>query len=568
MIENMNEMTTQIEKMRALGVEPNKQVTDAAVELSNPHYRIGFVGKFQTGKTHIINKVFLNDENLLAEGAGLCKTAVTVEIKHGGIRQFSYGSNGNQIEVITDPDQEAIARATAATDDDEREKLFQGVSNAVLFYPNDLLQSVSVCDTPGIDDPNEELLRETTYKLLPELDMTVMVVAPKALSQPELRFLQKRVFACGIGRFMMLVSCKPMDQCEPEDEELLRNQILKQLHSIGRDNIPIYFYREDEDGKPVTGNKPIADEIIENAKAFTLSNRCGRLRRAMAAQLSEEIARLTITCGVYGKDHAELADMKSEAIRALNELLQCMDDLQNEFSIRLSLYGTRCVHGFEADVRKAQDQFIARLDDADGLGKAQEMLNHADTELQQTMEDSIVTRMHEFYSEARKLADEMVVDLQKRWQETVCPLMLQEVDGGFIQNWNTLLITLGDYILSGWLLPGGFLFSIGLRWILGKIPMIKELMPTNLAKEYMVRVARESLSQQMSQLVDEFALYIADEEKKICKFLAEAKQKEIDRQQSLLDAISDKEKQSDAAFDIIKVRDKINELGNLLKQLA
>ena len=210
------EVTTKIEKMRELGIEPDNSVMEALREIRTPHYKVAFIGKFQVGKSHIINKVFLNDESLLAEGVGLCKTAVTLEINHGENKQFSY-CNGEQIEVVTNPAGEVIAKATAATDDNERVKLFNNINNAVLTYPNELLQNVSVYDTPGIDDPNEELLRETTYKLLPAMDMAVMVVAPKALSQAELRFLQKKVFSCGISNFMIVVSCKPLDNCSEDD---------------------------------------------------------------------------------------------------------------------------------------------------------------------------------------------------------------------------------------------------------------------------------------------------------------------------------------------------------------
>ena len=558
------EVTSKIEKMRELGIEPDNGVMEAFREIRTPHYKVAFIGKFQVGKSHIINKVFLNDENLLAEGVGLCKTAVTVEINHGDNTQFSY-CNGEQIEVVTNPGSEIIAKTTAATDDDERVELFNNIDNAVLTYPNELLQNVSVYDTPGIDDPNEELLRETTYKLLPAMDMAVMVVAPKALSQAELRFLQKKVFSCGISNFMMVVSCKTMDNCDEDDEELLRNQIQNQLRSIGRTDIPVYFYREDEDGNPIDG---LAETVVENAKRFTLSNRCNKLYKAMATQVNSEIAKLNIASSVYGKDQAELIRMKSEAIQSLNELRQAMNDLHNEFSVRLAQQGTLCVHGFEADIKAAQERFVARLNNADGLGEAQDILNNADSVLQQELEDIIVTRMHSFYDVANKLTDEMKSDLKKRWQECLCPAMFRKVDGGRVQNWSSGLITFGDYLLTGWLLPGGFFLSIGLRWILGKIPVIKSLMPANLLKDHMIGVAEESLEKQLPLLVAEFGEHIASEQKKISDFIAEANQKEIDRQQSLLDAIVDKEYKADAEFDAVAVRKKINELGELLEQLA
>ena len=560
-------VTGMIEKMRKLGVEPDNRVLETLQEINTPHYKAAFVGRFQVGKTHIINKIFLNNETLLAEGTGLCKTAVTVEVNHGDNKQFSY-CNGDQIEVVTNPGCETIAKATAATGDEERQELFNNVENAVLSYPNELLKNVSIYDTPGIDDPNEELLRETTYKLLPSVDMAIMVIAPKALSQVELRFLQKKVFSCGSSNFMIVVSCTPMNKFDENDEAELREHILGQLRSIGRTDLPVYFYREGENGDSLNEEKNLAEVIVENAKSFTLDNRCNKLDKAMYIQLYNEIERLKIESSVHGKTQAELIQMRSEAIQALNELGQEIFELQNEFNIRLSQQGTICVHGFEVDIKEAQEKFIARLKDANGLGKAQDILNKADCDFQQEVDDIIVTRMHSFYDAANKLVNEMKGDLKKRWKESPCSAMIREIDGGRVQKWNSTLVTFGDYLLSGWLLPGGFFLSIGLRWILGKIPVVKNLMPSNLVKGYMVGVAEDSLAKQLPHLISEFGDHVASEQKKIGDFIAVANRKEMDRQKRLLDAIAEKEYKAETEFDAEAVRKKINELGMLLEQLA
>ena len=47
---------------------------------------------------------------------------------------------------------------------------------------------------------------------------------------------------------------------------------------------------------------------------------------------------------------------------------------------------------FEADLKAAQEKFIARLKEADGLGEAQDILNKADSDFQQEVEDIIVTQ--------------------------------------------------------------------------------------------------------------------------------------------------------------------------------
>ena len=176
--------------------------------------------------------------------------------------------------------------------------------------------------------------------------------------------------------------------------------------------------------------------------------------------------------------------------------------------------------------------------------------------------------MQNFYDAADKLVYELKGNLKKRWQERLCPAMFREVDGGRVQNWNSGLITLGDYLLTGWLLPGGFFLSIGLRWILGKIPVVKNLMPANLLKDHMIKAAEESLGGQLPLLVEEFRTHLANEQVKIADFISDANQKEIDHQQGLLDAIAERACNADIEFDAAAVHKKMNELGDFLKQLA
>lgn len=49
---------------------PVSELTKISVSrLENPHYRIGFVGQYQVGKSTLINRVFLRDDLLLKEGS-------------------------------------------------------------------------------------------------------------------------------------------------------------------------------------------------------------------------------------------------------------------------------------------------------------------------------------------------------------------------------------------------------------------------------------------------------------------------------------------------------------------
>ena len=70
-------------EMSKLGIEIPRDVELAIEELENPVYKVAVVGKFQTGKSHLINEAFLNQSLLLKEGNGLCTTAISTEIAFG-----------------------------------------------------------------------------------------------------------------------------------------------------------------------------------------------------------------------------------------------------------------------------------------------------------------------------------------------------------------------------------------------------------------------------------------------------------------------------------------------------
>ena len=153
-----------------------------------------------------------------------------------GIRLVKKGST----IIVNDPLPASIAMFTANENEKQRRELHEVFTDVTLEYPSELLENVTVFDTPGINDVDPILLRETSYRLIPEMDAIVMV-APE-LSKDELHFLQRRVFAVGIYNFMLLVSCLKSDQMGSEGYERVKNVIRNQLADIGMPNIPVVIF--------------------------------------------------------------------------------------------------------------------------------------------------------------------------------------------------------------------------------------------------------------------------------------------------------------------------------------
>ena len=71
-----------VETMKKYGFKPSDRLAKELANLENPNYKVAVVGKYQVGKSKLINEVFLRNQ-LLIEGEELCTTAVGTEICYG-----------------------------------------------------------------------------------------------------------------------------------------------------------------------------------------------------------------------------------------------------------------------------------------------------------------------------------------------------------------------------------------------------------------------------------------------------------------------------------------------------
>lgn len=228
-------------------------------EMRAETYRIAVVGKFKTGKSTLINRVFLKDDLLFTDL--LEATAVPTEIRYGRepilemvpyVRRPDEGSEGAVEEAdaaisveegspirIANPSREAIRTHTAAATPEGRANLAALTARVRLYWPSENLTGLTLFDTPGINSVNEAVVA-TTYRIIPEADVVLFVTTARQLSSTEMDFLSGRVFSQGITRVMVVVTHDPAagDLSADEGERLL-TAIRAQLASLGHDNAPV-----------------------------------------------------------------------------------------------------------------------------------------------------------------------------------------------------------------------------------------------------------------------------------------------------------------------------------------
>ena len=240
--------------------------------LSAEAYRIAVVGEFKTGKSTLINRVFLKEDLLFTDI--MEATAVVTEIRYGSEKRLEVipyatrpadsstsfetdpyeekGSSdprasselkwrigeGDPIR-IDDPTSEEIRSRTSAETAEGRTRLAQDTARVRLVWPADGLDGLTLFDTPGINTLNAAVIA-ATYRIIPEADLVVFVTAAKGLSSVELEFLSSRVFSRGITRAVTVVTYDPRTHELSElERERLRTHIGHQLASLGRESVPV-----------------------------------------------------------------------------------------------------------------------------------------------------------------------------------------------------------------------------------------------------------------------------------------------------------------------------------------
>lgn len=557
-----------VDRMKENGINPNEEVEKAFSAISNPEFKIAFVGRSQVGKSHAINKLYLGGSSLLPEGNGLSTSALTVKVEKGDRTSFIYTNRekGSTI-IVNDPLPATIAMFTANENEKQRRELHEVFTDVTLEYPSELLENVTVFDTPGINDVDPILLRETTYRLIPEMDAIVMVVLARELSKDELHFLQRRVFAVGIYNFMLLVSCRKSDQMGSEGYERVTNVIRNQLAGIGMPDIPVVLYQEDDNGNVIEDEGvSLSHRIIEFARNATEQNRLGRLKYEITKQLHETLMKLSVENALYGKNEVELRQQKIERIQKLEELRSFMEGIHTEFCGKLTDLREACVKNFKNDLNILFSQFIQELKDAVGFSEAQELLDGSEKILMPKIEDVAVDNISKFYEnveESIKTLKGKVSDHSQRYYD----VDLGKVDGGFFQNISDMIVVGLDYLLTGILCPGPFWPILGLRWVLGKIPIIRNVMLENIAKETMTRKVRGSLEEQKNALVHDFEEQMEKVQSSLLEKIQTMLEEEIECEKECLVKLEGKEQAMDNQSNADCINQKINLIKDLLEQL-
>lgn len=247
-----------------------QQLATEADRYQSDTYKIAVVGEFKTGKSTLINRVFLKSNTLFTDV--MEATAIPTEIFYSPEKRLEVipyiakkdkkispfdEKQTSDVEVIQqegapvlieNPAAEDIKTHTSASSSELRTELAKKTSRVKLGWPAVNLFGLTVFDTPGINSLNEAVVA-TTYRIIPEADVVVFVTTAKQLSTVELEFMSGHVFKKGITRAMVVVTYDPnAGMISDRDRDALLKTIRRQMEDIGRADVPVDLIniREDE----------------------------------------------------------------------------------------------------------------------------------------------------------------------------------------------------------------------------------------------------------------------------------------------------------------------------------
>ena len=482
--------------------------------LENPKYRVAVVGKFQAGKSTLINHVFLHDKPILLEGSGLCTTSVTTEIGYGPSYRLEVYHWEDSLKVkdtlaqaIDNPSQGELKSVTVGED---RAALADTVSVAKLFAPVESLKKFTVLDTPGIDDPDPSILQSTTYRVIPGSDLAILVTDARQLDQVELDLLRKDLIHDGIARIMVLISYRPDDGKTAETRENIVKTIQAQLADIGKENIPVAMYCFNASLDDILSS---VDEISLAVNSFLVNNAQAGREEHVEAHLCSFLNNCLVELAAKTKaadQSAEEKDLFARKAREQQRIAQekC-DNLMRVLRGDFEIIKQNARPFVEKKISSVFVEFTKKLDAAENFPATQKILKNADAALKLELSDAVNECVVKVEQDVRMVLEDKANEIRNivlAWNEFLQSEL--DIGDGFLTKIPNLAIEIANIIVLDYLLPAGWVVAIIGRLIQSKISLIKDIGFGTLLKAIMISQAKKAIEEAQGKTVQDVCEHI------------------------------------------------------------
>lgn len=446
--------------------------------LENPQYRVAVVGEYQVGKSTLINRVFLGDKPLLSEGRGLCTTAVATDIEYAlspilEVYDWTDTSRTGETlaKTVPNPTEDDVNDATVSSAMETRAELAKKRARVAVKVPNEALRSFTVVDTPGLDDPNQELLLDTTWRIIPNSDVALLVVPARMLGERSLALLRKDIMGThGISRLMVLVSCKPSDGFDAEQRQDVLDTIKAQLANIGRDNIPVKMYCFDSSVEDIMSD---VAEIRMTIRQFLADNallgREEKIANLLRVELEKDLAGIATKLATAGKSDAERAALAARVEAEVSRFKVKAERAFERFQDEVSALNDDINRDVNLAVDAVFDKFYAEFSEKEDLDAMKKVLERASTTLKSDLQDKVSIIALKLKSDVNRLIDRYAEDMdecRKPWNVFISDEL--KIEKPIAAKVPTLVIKAIEVALLNVILPFGWITAIIAKMLLGE----------------------------------------------------------------------------------------------------
>lgn len=479
-------------------------IAEKLTSLNNPQYRVFLAGEFQVGKSLLADQVFLGGKGLLRSGIGLPTTSVVTEVIYGETLSMSVYSRGDNTPlVIPNPTSDDVSKYTTAESEIERTALAEKFEKIVISIPDVNLKKYAIMDSPGIDDANESVMINSTLPQILTADAVVLVIPPRSLDSVEKKFLQGYLFEKSISRLQIMISYDPKQPKSKQVREELVENIKAELQMIGRGYIPVaiccYDNSVDEDL-----NTP--EKIREAIDSFAIKNvEQGRIQRIAG--------NLLASFGAYENELRTRLEFNGASLEKINELKLQLEKAEQILSSRLTSAKSK-VSSKEVEIsvemrerlvtamQSLKKQLMSRFDKCNSLGDVQSELLSVKSDMEYNLKQIFNLEA----STAKKQIEEVLTLIDRELANAANELVTTldfgyDINTGHLGKLNSKFVTAMDYILLSLISPLGLLLDVLIRYILGKIPLIKNLLPATFVRNRVVKTIDESLDEISNKVV-------------------------------------------------------------------
>lgn len=540
-----------------------EQLRSLAEAIKQEKLKVVVLGDFKAGKSTLLNRLFIRKDMLPTDH--LEATAVPTHLSNGPVGMNTWMRNPDGEDVLvterrTFSDADVAATVTASSEADRAIKA-QRYSRVNITMPGILPENITLVDTPGLNTTNTAIYTGTLEEAR-TADAILYVVRGKQLSAREEAIL---LDLAGSQRLKVPVhvvlthdaaanisTAQQQNICQAIKAQLKLNNIdcgvsIFALDGCGslENTAPITNRIDtsyvDDFGfgfAPVVTPAPAVTEV--SASAFCLEDELlaffnGEVRRGRTARIARELTPVLLSLktavqarlSLAGANESEIARIEADKKNIRDEYLRVVRSLLLDVRTAQAAFGK----GIEKDLDELSETYINKINAQQKAGDILVTVSTWHQDIPGRLQRCIAHRKNELELDIARIFDKHVQDMKSDLEKNLVP---GQVDTSMPSDWLIKFINMvpnwaiivSDYLICDLLSPLPIWMDAPLRMLAEKIPVIKELLPTNivaaLARKMVIRKLTDCIREVQEQMRDQLDSQFAELNKKLARQLEDA----------------------------------------------